>query len=141
MTFQEMMQRAIFQYNADWDDYEDYAPHVDAYVNDGYDQVLHALTGYHLDDIPAFPTLKEGEDDQTVPKVPQWTHFPISDYATYLLYRNGNPQKQSRGQEFLRNFQQCLQKCKDLAGSVTVDTETGAMTFTKGSPKFFNVYP
>lgn len=141
MTFEAMMQRAIFQYNADWDDYEDYAPHVDAYVNDGYDQVLYALTKYHLDDVPVFHTLDAVEDAQNEPKVPQWTHLPICDYATYLLYRNGNPQKQSRGREFLDNFLKCIQKCQNLAGSATVDTETGEITFSQTAPRFFNLYP
>lgn len=142
MTFEQMMQRAIFQYNADWDDYEDYAPHVDAYVNDGYDQVLHALTKYHLDDLPVFPTLEAEADAEVEPKVPQWTHLPICDYATYMLYRNGNPQKQQRGQEFLRNFMKCLSRCEELSARTKVDTATGAITVDEGSPvQFHHVYP
>jgi len=141
MTFEAMMQRAIFQYNADWDDYEDYAPHVDAYVNDGYDQVLEAITGMHLNQIEAYRTLVEGVDNNVEPGVPEWTHLPICDYATYMLYRNGNPQKQQRGLMFLENFRACLGKCKDLAGKVTVDPETGAMTFSKNPPQFYNYRP
>lgn len=135
-----MMQRAIYQFNADWDDYEDYAPHVDAYVNDGYDQVLYALTDYHLDDLPVFPTLTT-DNPEEVPKVPQWTHFPIADYATYCMYRNGNPQKQQRGQEFLRRFMDCLSKCGDLKGKCSVNTETGELTFRQSLPQFHNYWP
>ena len=116
MTFEAMMQRAIFQYNADWDDYEDYAPHVDAYVNDGYDQVLYALTKYHLDDVPVFHTLDAVEDAQNEPKVPQWTHLPICDYATYLLYRNGNPQKQNRGYAYREAFETLLNRIMSEGG-------------------------
>lgn len=141
MTFEAMMQRAIFQYNADWDDYEDYAPHVDYYVNDGYDQILYALTQYHLDEATAFKTLVVGQDDDKEPLVPQWTHQPICDYATYLLYRNGNPQKQNRGMLFLQRFQEALRKCQDLAGRCTVDPETGAMSFSRNAPQFKNYYP
>lgn len=141
MTFEEMMQRAMFQYNADWDDVEDYSPHVDAYVNDGYDQVLYALTEYHLGDLAVFPYLDAEDDADTVPGVPTWTHQPIADYATYMLYRNGNPQKQSRGTAFLQNFQDCLTKCKSLASRLTLDTETGEMTFSSSPQAFYNVYP
>lgn len=140
MTFEEMMQRAMFQYNADWDDVEDYTPHVDAYVNDGYDQVLYALTNYHLDELDAFPTLVAETDADTVPGVPAWTHQSICDYATYMLYRNGNPQKQGRGTYFLQAFNDCITKCKNLAGKLTLDEETGEMTFSKKPPQFFNVY-
>ena len=141
MTFESMMQRALFQYNADWDDLEDYTPHVDAYVNDGYDQVLFAITGKHLDEIAPFKTLVSGEDNEVEPGVPAWTHLPICDYATYMLYRNGNPQKQQRGLQFLRNFEECLGKCKDLAGRVTLDETTGEMTFRKELPQFYNYRP
>lgn len=140
MTFEGMMQRAMFQYNADWDDVSDYEPHVDAYVNDGYDQVLYALTSYHLDELEMFPTLVRGVDDAVVPGVPAWTHQPIADFATYMLYRNGNPQKQSRGTYFLQRFNECLSKCKDLAGKMTFNEETGEMTISKKPPQFFNVY-
>lgn len=140
MTFEQMMQRAMFQYNADWDDVTDYTPHVDAYVNDGYDQVLYALTSYHLNDLPLFPSLDRDDDADVVPGVPEWTHQPIADYATYMLYRNGNPQKQSRGTYFLQSFRECISKCKDLAGKMSFDPETGAMTFNKKPPQFFNVY-
>lgn len=136
-----MMQRAIFQYNADWDDYEDYAPHVDAYVNDGYDQILFAITGYHLDELTAYKTLVEGADNDVEPGVPAWTHLPICDYATYMLYRNGNPQKQQRGLMFLQNFQDCLAKCKDLANKASVDSETGEITFSKELPQFIHYRP
>jgi hypothetical protein len=141
MTFEAMMQRAIFQYNADWDDYEDYAPHVDAYINDGYDQILYALTKYHLDELQFFYTLSAETDLEVAPGVPEWTHLPICDYATYMLYRNGNPQKQQRGQEFLSNFLKCLQKCENMGGKVKLDTETGEMTFSQQPKQFYNVYP
>lgn len=141
MTFEEMMQRAMFQYNADWDDREDYDPHLDGYVNEGYDLLLYALTEHHLDDLPIFHTLVADTDANEVPKVPQWTHLPLCDYATYLLYRNGNPQKQQRGQEYLRNFLQCLSKCEDLRGKVTVDEETGTITVSGDNPQFINYWP
>ena len=135
------MQRAIFQYNADWDDIEDYAPHVDAYVNDGYDQVLFAITGLHLDENARYHTLVTGTDDDVAPGVPAWTHLPISDYATYMLYRNGNPQKQQRGMAFLQNFEECLRKCKDLANKASVDSETGEITYSDKLPQFINYRP
>ena len=141
MTFEEIMQRAIFQYNADWDDYEDYAPHVDAYVNDGYDQLLYALTEYHLDETAAFYTLVTGEHDNVAPGIPAWTHPGICDYATYMLYRNGNPQKQQRGMAYYQRFMEILAKCKDLASKLTVDPNTGEFTVSKETPPFINYRP
>lgn len=142
MTFYDMIERAMFQYNVDVDDLEDYTPHVDAYINEGYDQVLEALTGYHLRDLPVFPPLNQETDMDVEPKVPLWTHQPICDYATYLLYRNGNPQKQNRGREYLMRFNECLRRCKDLRGGASVNTETGEITVDHiTTHQFINYWP
>jgi len=52
------------------------------------------------------------EDDDEIPKVPEWVHPYIGDYATYLLYRNGNSSKQNRGQEFLARFLDAMRLLK-----------------------------
>ena len=141
MTFESMLQRAIFQYNADWDDYEEYAPHVDAYINDGYDQILYALTDLHLDEDARYKTLNVDEDLETEPKIPQWTHLAVCDYATYMLYRNGNVQKQNRGTLFLRNFQEVLSRCELMKSKATVDAETGEITFDNRPIQFTHYWP
>lgn len=139
MTLDEIKSRVIFQANADEDDLDDYEPAITGYVNAGYDLILEALTNTHLDMGNAFVSLSVGTD---VPKVFEWTHIGIADYATYLVYRNGNPQKQSRGQAYLAEFNDILEKCKQLRGKLTVDFEEGTMIKTSDMPKqFYNVYP
>ena len=137
MTFQEIKDQIMFQTNNDADDIEDFLPHVDDYVNDGYDRLVRAWMGQHVPD-GGTPRLKEPTD---VPRLPEWTHRAICDWATWLVYRNGNPQKQQRGLMFLRNFEECLGKCKDLAGRATVNEEMGEITFAKNLPQFYNYRP
>lgn len=113
-------------------------PAIDGYVNAGYDQILYAFTQLHIDMGTVFVSLKNGKD---VPLVPDWTHDAIADYATYLMYRNGNTQKQSRGQMYLQNFRDIYDKCFELRSKIKVDMETGAITIVSMKPKqFYNVF-
>lgn len=138
MTLEEIKSRVIFQHNADEDDLEDYEPAITGYVNKGYDLLLDALCEHHVG-VDPFPALEATTDE---PKLPVWTHDAICDYATWLVYRNGNPQKQSRGHEYLANYMDTLSKLKSLAARATVDEETGEITISnKGYLKFYNVYP
>lgn len=138
MTLQELKSRVLFQFNTDEDDLEDYEPAITGYINDGYDQLLKALIKIHLGTLP-FEELESNEDE---PLLPVWTHSAIADYATYMVYRNGNSQKQSRGQAYLASFQQMLAELKSLAASATYDPVTGEITVTEGElPQFINVYP
>lgn len=138
MTFDELKERVIFQVNADSDDLDDYEPALDGYINAGYDQIVEAFLDEHLNTGNFYVSLAAPWD---VPIVPEWTHIAIADYATYLVYRNGNPQKQQRGQQFLMQFNDILSKCKALRGKIEVDSETGAITVkSKKPPQFFNVY-
>ena len=59
------------------------------------------------------PYLKEDGD---IPALPFWTHRALTDYATWLVYRNGNPQKQQRGLYFLRRFEEVLGQIADEGG-------------------------
>lgn len=102
----------MFQTNNDADDLEDYLPHVNDYVNEGYDRLIKAWAKGHVP-VGEYPKLVYDED---IPALPYWTHRALADYATWLVYRNGNPQKQQRGQFFLRGFQDVLATISDEGG-------------------------
>ena len=137
MTLEELKARVIFQINADLDDLGDYEPHLSGYVNQGYDKLAWALLTRRLGS-RGLPVL---EADSDVPVLPDWMHPAMADYATWLVYRNGNPQKQQRGMQFLQAFNEVLQEAKGLAGRVSFDEETGELTVSDKTPQFFNVYP
>lgn len=112
MTFKEIREQVMHQTNNDPEDLEDYLPHINDYVNEGYDLLVGAWAKTH---VPAggYPHLKYDED---IPALPYWTHRALVDYATWLIYRNGNPQKQQRGMYFLRSFEGVKAKIADEGG-------------------------
>ena len=112
MTFQEIKDQVMFQTNNDADDIEDFLPHVDDYVNDGYDRLVKAWAKNHIP-VENYPRLVEATD---VPNLPEWLHRSLCDWATWLVYRNGNPQKQQRGLYFRQAFEEILAKVADDGG-------------------------
>lgn len=110
MTLQALEARVMFQTNNDFDDLSEYQPHVGQYLNEGYDLLVHAFTGNHLTDDqylagpPSQPDL-----------LPEWSHYAIADYATWLVYRNSNPVKQQRGMQYLQAFNQVLGQLRAAA--------------------------
>lgn len=113
MTFAEIKNQVMFQTNNDAEDIEDYLPHVDDYVNEGYDRLVKVWTKTHHIPGGEYPRLEEDEDE---PNLPEWTHRAIVDWATWLVYRNGNPQKQQRGYAFRNSFEEVLAKLSDEGG-------------------------
>lgn len=111
MTFIEIQNRALFQYGMDAEDIDDVLPALPDYANEGYDLLHHAWYEEHLTD--EHPRMLLPAD---VPELPQWTHKGICDYATYMLYRNGNPQKQNRGQAFLLAFEEIRTRIRNEGG-------------------------
>ena len=112
MTLQDIQEHIMHQTNNDADDLEDYAPHIDDYINEGYDRIVIVWDDRHVpsDDYPRL----ESSDDE--PLLPEWLHRFIADWATWLIYRNGNPQKQSRGMAYRNSFLEMLQTLKDCGG-------------------------
>ena len=104
------MAQVMFQTNNDLEDLGDFRPHVVDYVNDGYDRLL---TAYDKSHVGIYPHLVENTD---VPFVPEWMHRYLADWATWLVYRNGNPQKQSRGYAYRENFLSLLAQVRDEGG-------------------------
>ena len=114
MTLGEMKDQIMFQSNNDAEDIEDYLPHVLDYINDGYDRIM---TVWQSDHVPgqSYDRLTYDSDE---PELPEWLHRYICDWATWLIYRNGNPQKQQRGMQYRYAFEEMLSK---LAGDGGAD--------------------
>ena len=132
MTFAEIKDQIMFQTNNDAEDIEDYLPHVNDYINDGYDRLVKVWTKtYHVpaDDYPRL------ENDQDEPNLPAWLHRYICDWATWLVYRNGNPQKQQRGRAYYESFMLILSQISGEGGLEGLN-EDGT---SKQYKKFINI--
>ena len=133
MTLAEIKAQIMFQTNNDAEDIEDYLPHVNDYINDGYDRLVHVWTkSLHIesDDYPKL------EDDSDEPNLPEWTHRGIVDWATWLVYRNGNPQKQQRGFRFRESFEELLSQMREAGGIDGLNEDGSTKTY-----KYFRNIP
>ena len=113
MTLAEIKDQIMFQTNNDAEDIDDYLPHVNDYINDGYDRLVKVWTKSHHIPADEYPRL---ENDTDTPNLPAWTHRAICDWATWLVYRNGNPQKQQRGMYFRQSFEEVLSMIEGEGG-------------------------
>ena len=128
MTLEAIRDRVLYQTANDADDLPDFEPHLSAYINEGYDKLLFAHKRIHAGDDPEYPILTEDSRENRAPNLPEWTHQAIADYATWMVYRNGNALKQQRGMQFYQAFSEVLAKVKTRSGS--------------GTPlQFTNIYP
>lgn len=117
MTLGEIKDQIMFQTNNDSEDIEDYLPHVIDYVNDGYDILMNAWYKIHIPK-GKYDRLERDSDE---PMLPEWTHRAIVDWATWLVYRNGNPQKQQRGMAYRSSFDEILSKIRNEGGEAGLD--------------------
>lgn len=108
MTFDEICEQVMFQTNNDVDDLPDFEPHLADYINEGYDILVLNFTGNHVETDTEYPPLQEGN----TPLLPEYAHRALADYATYMVYRNGNTVKQNRGMAFYSAFLQIASKLK-----------------------------
>lgn len=131
MTVEEIKNEVMFQTNNDAEDVGDYLPSLLGYINDGYDRLVKAWTKSHTpqDD---YPRLTEDSDE---PNLPEWTHRYIADWATWLVYRNGNPSKQNRGMAFRASFEEIVSKILGDGGASGLN-EDGT---NKQYKHFFNI--
>ena len=104
MTLLEIQEQVMFQTNNDADDLGDFTPHLDDYINEGYDRIVILWDHKHVP-CADYPRLTEGTDE---PNLPEWLHRYLVDWATWSVYRNGNPQKQQRGYAFRQSFEDML---------------------------------
>lgn len=119
MTLAEIREQVMFQTNNDADDLGDFLPHMDDYINDGYDQITNVWDKQHVP-CEAYPRLSEGTDE---PMLPSWMHHYIADWAAWLVYRNGNPQKQQRGNAFRQSFMDFLSQLADEGGKAGLNED------------------
>lgn len=127
MTLAEIKDQIMFQTNNDAEDIDDYLPHVNDYINDGYDRLVSAWTKSHTPQ-EDYPRLEDNED---VPNLPVWTHRALCDWATWLVYRNGNPQKQNRGLAFKSAFEEVLAKIVGEGGAAGLNDDGTQKRYNK----------
>ena len=109
----------MFQTNNDADDLGDFMPFLMDYINEGYDRLVYAWDKQHVaTDSEDYPPLYGDED---VPNLPEWAHRALADWATWLVYRNGNPQKQQRGYAYRESFERMLAMVADEGGLAGLD--------------------
>jgi hypothetical protein len=127
MTVSEMKDQIMFQTNNDTEDIEDYEPYVLEYLNDGYERLVMVWAKQHVSaSNTTYPALSADID---VPATPEWTHRYIADWATWLVYRNGNPQKQQRGYAFRANFLEMLAKVAEEGGAAGLNEDGTQKTY------------
>ena len=140
MTLSEIKEQVMFQTNNDAEDVGDYLPALTDYINEAYDRLVNVWAKQHVPSTD-YPALEEepvpdDSDTQTeeteteteewtldVPKVPEWMHRHLADWATWLVYRNGNPQKQQRGMAFRAAFEEVLAKMSDEGGAAGLNED------------------
>ena len=146
MTLSEIKEQVMFQTNNDAEDVGDYLPALTDYINEAYDRLVNVWAKQHVPSTD-YPALEEepvpdDSDTQTeeteteteewtldVPKVPEWMHRHLADWATWLVYRNGNPQKQQRGYAFKDAFERFLATVADEGGKDGVDENGNRILF------------
>lgn len=97
MLMGEIRDLVMHQIGDDLDDLKDYQPYIERYIMDGYDRLHKAYHKKHLCDKAVF-------EIREYPELPTWMHAAIADFATYLMYRNGNQTKQARGMMYYQSF-------------------------------------
>lgn len=118
MTVSEIKNRIMYQTGNDGEDITDHLPWVLEYVNQGYDRMLAAYVKRHVGD-EEYPLLAADED---TPKLPDWVHYALADFATWCIYRNGNTQRQQRGMRYLASYEDALVDLRsDPAGAAAIN--------------------
>lgn len=136
MTLKEIKEQVMFQTNNDVDDLGDFEPHLDDYMNEGYDLLIEAAYGKHLG-VDGMEALSKDTDE---PGLPAWMHRGLVDFATWLVYRNGNSAKQNRGLAYRQAFEELKSKAKLWAA---YQTEGKKDAYGRDVPagRFYNIYP
>ena len=112
MTLGEIKEQVMFQTNNDSEDLGDFMPALNDYVNEAYDRLVSVWSYQHVWTTEYQPLTL----DTDTPVTPSWTHRYLADWATWLVYRNGNPQKQQRGYAFRDSFLEMLSKVAGEGG-------------------------
>jgi hypothetical protein len=131
VTVEAIKNEVMFQTNNDTEDVGDYLPSLLNYINDGYDRLVRAWTKSHTPQ-EDYPRLEADSDE---PNLPEWLHRYIADWATWLVYRNGNPSKQTRGLAFKTAFEEIVSTILGEGGANGLN-EDGT---SKQYKHFFNI--
>lgn len=116
MTLDAIKAQVMYQTNNDRDDLPDFEPHLTDYINEGYDILVMNYTDQHVaSDSEEYPPLVQTTD---IPRLPEYTHRGLADYATFCVYRNGNAVKQNRGMAFYSAFLEIVGKLKYERGGI-----------------------
>ena len=122
MTVKECKDFIMHQFmSMEPEDVQAYLPHLMIYLNEGYDKLVYAWANEHAGHTD-FPMLKE--DSQT-PNIPERYHKALCDWATWCMYRNGNAQKQQRGYEYRRAFEEALAEMENSGGEAVLGDADG----------------
>ena len=143
MTLSEIKNQVMFQTNNDNEDVGDFLPALTDYINEAYDRLVNVWAKQHVSsDSTDWPALREyaAQEPATdppvdVPRTPEWTHRYLADWATWLVYRNGNPQKQQRGYAYRESFLGMLAKISDEGGAEGLNEDGTQKRFRN----FFNI--
>lgn len=108
MTLGDIKATVMHQTNNDIGDLEDFAPFLTDYINDGYDKMLYAYAKVHPGG-EDYPLLLNSDDK---PILPHRLHQSLADWATWMVYRNGNAARQQRGYVFRSAFEEAIASAK-----------------------------
>ena len=146
MRLKAIKDLCMFQFNMDGDDASEYLPFLVTYINEGYDKFVRAWTGGRHAGGLDYPLLAEDND---VPLIPERYHKPLTDWATWCLYRNGNSAKQQRGFQYRTAFEEALAEMLseggekgDLGGDLDgdgYDDTTGEPVPSQQYRQFYNI--
>lgn len=134
MTLLEIKNHIMHQTNNDADDLGDFLPYLVTYINEGYDKAAMAWAGEHSSQ--ESDTYTPLRNDKSRPEVPDWMHQAIADWATWLVYRNGNIQKQNRGLQYRNAAESVFAQARGMA-----DSEKGISHGTTRAGQYFTNIP
>lgn len=120
MTLSAMEELVMVQTNNDIEDVTEYETQLPVYLNEGYNKLYKKW----MREYPETPLA----DEDDVPLLPDYMHKYICDWATWLMYRNGNPSKQQRGLYFRNSFDEFLGSLED-GGGLDDESRRSAMRF------------
>lgn len=110
MNLGAIKEAVMFQTDNDRADLGDFMPFLLSYINEGYDRLMYVWKHEH-----PYPLLVHDADQ---PQLPEWAHNALVDWATYMIYRNGNGMKQQRGMAYLSSY-------NSIRGRLVDDNITG----------------
>lgn len=119
MKLSEIKALIMFQTSNDAEDVGDFLPYLLNYINEGYDRLVLAYADEHVTSASTGYPLLSGDSD--VPNIPEWSHKGIADWATWLVYKNGNPNKQQRGMAFRYSAEE-IARLIIASGGLAVET-------------------